>query len=559
MIVIAFLALLYGAYRASQGSETRPRSPQTAKMRSNGTHLFAPTTLLVSLDGFRADFLQRNITPALSSFIRQGVSPKYMLPSFPSLTFPNHFTLVTGFNPESHGIVGNTFFDPAVGLEFHYGYPERSMQPGWWNAEPIWLTAELAGLRTAIHMWPGSEAHIGSLEPTYIDKFKQHEKLSTKVETILGWLDLPGPADESFDEQRPRPQFIAAYVPNVDADGHKFGPNSTQIRSTIRSADTMLASIFQGVEERNLTDIVNIVVVSDHGMATTSTKRLIQYEDLVDPALIEHIDGWPLYGLRPKDNSTANVQKLYEELVAKSKKDEYHHAFDVYLRDENMPPRYHFSNNARIAPLWIVPQAGWAIVQKHEFDVVQGAKNNDVYHPRGLHGYDFEHPLMRAIFAARGPAFPHPQGAEVRPFRNIEVYNMLCDSLGIEPVKGNGTLHLPLQVMGQHDFDAEGEVPADPPVLDGGASPFLGPNVDAAALADVPMVTPAADTTSAVKKPVIHDEPAADEDEDQDMDTTITRWWGWLREKVDDLKGWATTLAGKQDEQATKEEGKNSS
>jgi len=161
-----------------------------------------------------------------------------MHPSFPSLTFPNHFTLVTGLHPESHGIVGNNFFDPNMssgefkgqGRHFTYADPEHSMQPEWWQAEPLWETAELQGVRSAIHMWPGSEAGIGGVEPGFVDGFKQHEELGRKVERVLGWLDLPGSADAQAGAMRVgkevqgegrRPQFIAAYVPDVDADGHE--------------------------------------------------------------------------------------------------------------------------------------------------------------------------------------------------------------------------------------------------------------------------------------------------------------------------------------------------
>ena len=232
IIVAAFLALLYGAYHASShknGASTK----HAALHLSNGTHTFAPTTILISLDGFRADFLSRNLTPTLNAFIREGVSPKYMMPSFPSLTFPNHFTLVTGLHPESHGIVGNTFWDPEVQKEFYYTDPSRSMQPEWWNAEPIWVTAERQGVRTAIHMWPGSEAHIGAFEPAFVDEFNGDEVLHRKVERIFHWLDLPGPNDTSAKDAglETRPQLIAAYVPDVDADGHTYTTLFRKLRS----------------------------------------------------------------------------------------------------------------------------------------------------------------------------------------------------------------------------------------------------------------------------------------------------------------------------------------
>ena len=384
---------------------------------SNGSSQFAPTTILISLDGFRADFLNRGLTPTLNQFIAEGVSPKYMLPSFPSVTFPNHYTLVTGLYPESHGVVGNSFWDPELDEEFYYTDPARSMQPKWWSGgEPLWVTAEHQNVRTAIHMWPGSEAHI-TLEPTYVDKYNGTETLSRKVDRILGFLDKPSSKYGIVSEQRP--QLIAAYVPVVDADGHLHGPNSTEIRDTIKNVDLMLQQLFSGLDERNLTNVVNIVVVSDHGMATTSTDRLIQLDELIDLSLIQYIDGWPLYGLRPKD--PAHLRPLYNQLVTESEKDPN---FEVYLRDENMPERYHFAKNDRIAPLWVVPKTGWAIVHKEDFDVNEAKLTGQVYHPKGLHGYDHEHPLMRALFIARGPAFPH------KPNSRLEIFRKYCIRLG---------------------------------------------------------------------------------------------------------------------------------
>lgn len=174
----------------------------------------------------------------------------------------------------------------------------------------------------------------------------------------------------------------------------------------------MLDQLFHGLEKRNLTGIVNVIIVSDHGMATTDVSRMIQIEDLIDIDKVEHLDGWPLVGIRPKNPD--DLQLLYKQAAEKGKSNPN---FDVYLRDENMPERYHFSNNKRIAPLWIIPKTGWAIVPRDEFNIAEAKANNEVYHPRGLHGYDHEHPLMRAIFVARGPAFPHQPHSKVEVFR----------------------------------------------------------------------------------------------------------------------------------------------
>lgn len=413
LIALGFSILVLIAWKLSRhrGKGYVPVQP----MLNNGTALFAPTTILISLDGFRADFVKRGITPRLNAFIQEGISPPYMLPSFPSVTFPNHYTLATGLYPESHGIVGNTFWDPELKEEFYYTNP-LAMQSKWWGGEPIWVTAERHGIRSAIHMWPGSEAHIMDIEPSFLDKYNGNEPLKKKVSRILDLLDKPGLENELAEVVTMRPQLIAAYVPNVDGDGHRYGPNSTEIRATISDVDTMLDQLFLGLEARNLTNIVNVVIVSDHGMATTDTNRLIQLEDIIDTDLVEHMDGWPLYGLRPKDPT--HLHDLYNTL---SEEAATNPNFEVYLRDENMPERYHFSKNERIAPLWVVPKTGWAIVTKKEFDVADGKAKGVQYNPRGLHGYDHEHPLMRAIFVARGPAFPHAGNSRVKPFRKLSI------------------------------------------------------------------------------------------------------------------------------------------
>lgn len=456
-IVALFVLLLIASYRLSMPKDVLAASA----LVSNGTSLFAPTTILISLDGFRADFLYRNLTPTLNRFVQEGISPQYMLPSFPSVTFPNHYTMATGMYPEAHGVVGNTFWDPALEKEFYYTDPERSLQSHWWGGEPIWVTAEKQNVRTAVHMWPGSEAHVQDQQIAYVDKYNGSELLSKKVNRIMDLLDTPGPHDIGAKVTTPRPQLIAAYVPNVDADGHLHGPNSTEIRKTIAETDAMLGSILSGLEARNLTDIVNVVVVSDHGMATTDVSRLIQLEDLVDPTELSHIDGWPLYGLRPKNPD--DLARIHTQLKEKAK---HNPNIDVYLRDHDMPDRYHFSNNPRIAPLWIVPKTGWAIVTKDEFNVEQGRQKSDIYHPRGLHGYDHEHPLMRAIFIARGPAFKHVPGSKMEPFQNIHLYNIICDTLHLTPAPNNGTLRLPLTPSGHHNDSIPADIytPSDPPL-----------------------------------------------------------------------------------------------
>ena len=506
-IILLFFIFAFGAYKMSRAPHTDPNM-----LLSNGTNDFAPTTILISLDGFRADFLTRGITPTLNQFIAEGVSPKYMYPSFPSLTFPNHFSIVTGLYPESHGIVGNTFFDPIMAEEFHYGEAEHSMQPKWWaGGEPIWVTAEKENVVTGIHMWPGSEAGM-DYSPTYVDKFNGSELLSRKTARILELIDLP---DFTSSTSTPRPQLIAAYVPVVDTAGHAYGPNSTEIMDTISDVDTMLHNIFISLGERNLTDIVNVIVVSDHGMATTSTDRLIQLDDIIDMSQIEHSDGWPLNGLRPKD--PAHIKSLYDTLKAEA---DNNPNFDVYLRDEDMPNRFHFQHNERIAPLWIVPKVGWAIVPKKDFDVAKAKEQGTPYDPKGLHGYDNEDPLMRAIFVARGPAFPHEPNSRIDPFQNTEVYNILCDTLGLEPKPNNGTIRLPFKTTGVHGDGGQGDDEGEPPEdLPGGDEP--APETDEG------------------------DESKEDAADDTESQAGYKNFWSYMKAKLHKAMDWAHGMVEK--------------
>ncbi|KAI0509652.1 alkaline-phosphatase-like protein [Xylaria bambusicola] len=543
-IAVAFAFLVLLAWKVSLDKKrTMP-----TQLKSNGTALFAPTTLIISLDGFRADFLTRGLTPRLNAFIKEGVSPLYMTPSFPSVTFPNHYTLATGLYPESHGVVGNTFWDPALQAEFYYTDPDRSLDPKWWGGEPFWVTAELQGLRSAVHMWPGSEAHINNMDPTFLDRYNGKEVLPKKVNRILEFIDKPGLENPDVNE-RLRPQLIAAYVPNVDAMGHLYGPNSTEIRATISEVDEMLDQLFQGLEQRNLTDIVNVIIVSDHGMATTDVSRMIQIEDLVDITKVDHLDGWPLVGIRPK--KPEDLHLLYDQAVNNTKGNPN---VEVYLKDKDMPQRYHFANNDRIAPLWIIPKTGWAIVEKAEFNIQEAKVKNISYHPRGLHGYDHEHPLMRAIFVARGPAFPHQPHSKVETFQNINVYNILCDSIGMNPMPNNGTLRLPLKVVGLHNDETTLEQPEDPDSTSTSenamsilpVTSITTPSTSKAASSSAHISTSSAVTEDIPKRPTRPAQPEKSKEPQQSEETpgeteepdesdkgSSGSWWDSFKESID--------------------------
>lgn len=219
--------------------------------------------------------------------------------------------------------------------------------------------------------------------------------------------------------------------------------------------------------------------------------------------------------------------------------------FEVYLRDKDMPERYHFSNNERIAPLWMVPKTGWAIVTRKDFDVEEAKAQGLVWHPRGLHGYDHEHPLMRAIFMAKGPAFPHAPNSEVATFQNIEVYNIVCDSLGLTARPNNGTLRLPLKTLGVHKAAPPGETPEDPSVNDMLGFPGSSPAPEPEKLSSS---TSAIADKAAPTRPVVHD-GEDDSKEDKNM------WWDWVNGKLNGIKDWASGLLNKVDNSTASEGG----
>jgi Type I phosphodiesterase / nucleotide pyrophosphatase len=297
-----------------------------------------------------------------------------------------------------------------------------------------------------------------------------------------------------------------------------------------------------GLYTRNLTEIVNIVVVSDHGMATTSNTRLVQLDDLIDLSLVDHIDGWPLRGLRLKDPSR-DVPILHEQLLKESKKSQ---GFDVYTLD-TMPERYHFTDNTRIAPLWIIPRTGWAIVERTDFDVAKAQAAGIVYHPMGIHGYDHEHPLMRAIFVARGPAFPHEPNSRAPEFQNIEVYNIVCDTLGIKPHPNNGTLRLPLQTVGFHDDDDAPvlETPDDPVQEAPPAGEIKPGHMERPGQGPPSRPGAGQDATEADDSPQQQSDKNPDHEIDVGKDDAKLSWWDVVHDRIEKAKEWAKKIIEK--------------
>ncbi|KAI8888638.1 Phosphodiest-domain-containing protein [Backusella circina FSU 941] len=404
---------------------------------NNGTHEFMPTVLFISLDGVVNHDLDLGVTPILSKMGKQGSKAQYMTPSFPPITFPNHWSLVTGLYPESHGIVGNYFYDSQLNDSFYYKSPSHSWDAKWWGGEPIWITAVRQNKKSAVIMWPGCSTSFNGDRPTYNVDFNDNMSIDEKVSQVFDWLDFP------VEE---RPQFIGMYVQQVDQAGHAYGPYANETMKALAKADIGIGKLLSGLKERNLTDIVNVMVVSDHGMSETDASRLIYYDDILtkeELAMIWKVETEPTLGIRPfpdLDQSEA-VETLYQAFVRLHKSLAKPH-FQVYKR-EDFPSRFHFRDNVRIAPLLVLPDPGWNLVTRERFDPTL----NKTYNPRGVHGYDNISPESRAIFVAKGPDFPKEE--EIQPFWNIELYSVMSNILGLKPAANNNTLNGLLQIASQ--------------------------------------------------------------------------------------------------------------
>ncbi len=383
--------------------------PRAAPRPAAATQATAPV-LLVSIDGFRADYLELGITPNLARVAREGVRATWMNPSYPSLTFPNHYTIVTGLRPDRHGIVHNTMDDGELGI-FKLSDRAAVSTTQWWGGEPLWVGAEKAGLPTATLFWPGSEAAVQGVRPTRWTPFDHDMPPSTRVDTVLGWLGEPATT---------RPRFATLYFDTLDSTSHDFGPDSPQAHAAIREADAAIGRLLGGLDARGLLDAVNVVIVSDHGMATVGPGSVVAVEDMVDPADAVAVTTGQSVGFAPLPGRTTAAER---RLLGA------HAQYDCWRKTE-LPPRWHYGQHPRVPEIVCQMHEGWdalprARVAKRPVDAM-----------RGSHGFDPALPSMRALFLARGPAFR--RGAVLPAFDNVDVYPLLARLLGIAPAENDG-------------------------------------------------------------------------------------------------------------------------
>ncbi|KAK3005052.1 hypothetical protein RJ639_017389 [Escallonia herrerae] len=420
---LAFAFLFFSSTTTETTSSHAPISHFSRPLQK----LTHPVVILISSDGFRFGYQFKTDTPNIHRLIRYGTEAETgLIPVFPTLTFPNHYSIVTGLYPAFHGIINNYFVDPINGDSFNMG----SREPKWWLGEPLWETLANHGLKAATYFWPGSEVHKGtwSCPAKFCMNYNGSVPFEERVDTVLSFFDAPSSEI---------PVFMTLYFEDPDHQGHQVGPDDPEITDAVARIDRMIGRLIKGLEKRGVFEDVTIIMVGDHGMVGTCDKKLIYLEDLAK--WIEIPKEWvqsysPLLSIRPPSGYSLSdvVAKMNEGLG--SGKVSNGDKLKVYLKEE-LPGRLHYSASERISPIIGLVEEGFKVEQK-------GSERKEC---GGAHGYDNAFFSMRTIFIGHGPQFA--RGRKVPSFENVQIYNLVTSILNIKGAANNGTLSFSKTVL----------------------------------------------------------------------------------------------------------------
>ncbi len=368
-----------------------------------------PYVVMLSLDGFRWDYADMAPTPNLDKIAKIGIKAESLQPSFPSKTFPNHYTIATGLYPDHHGIVLNTFYDPET--DRYYAIRDRkAVEDGtFYGGEPIWNTAEKQGVKAGTFFWVGSDADIQQMHPSYWKKYEHNFPFEQRIDSVISWLQLP---------EEKRPHLILWYMHEPDSKGHRYGPDSEEIKREVTYLDSLVGVFMAKVEKLPIADKINIIVTSDHGMGNISDERKVILSQSVDMDWVDIIQGYnPNYIIKAKDGY---IDSLYLQL-----KQTPH---ITTWKTGELPERLHYGTNSRTLDLIVVADSSWSIIEKDKKRV-----------GNGTHGYDNANKDMHAIFYAYGPAFKESYIAPT--FINVDIYPLIAYIMGLKPAKNDGNLN----------------------------------------------------------------------------------------------------------------------
>lgn len=362
-------------------------------------------TILISFDAFRYDFTDKGLTPKINSFAVSGVKALSLKPVFPSKTFPNHISIMTGCYPQKHGIISNHFKNLSNNKMYKVGDTASVKNKDWYKAEFFWETIQKNNIKAASVFWPGSEINDIKKRPLYFNRYNQKTAPKTRVDTLISWLKLPYAA---------RPKFLSIYFEDTDTKGHKYGPESLENRNAIKKLDDVFGYILSEISKTGIRDSVNIILLSDHGMTDISAERTINIKNIIGDFSPEINGSGTMMGLK--------VSKSLEDSVYNILKKSENH-FDCYKKEE-MSGYFNYSSNNNILPIQIVAHPGWSLING------ELNKSEEEEYNAGDHGYDNSFLDMHGIFIASGPSFK--KNYKTGTLRNIDIYPLLCKLFGIE-------------------------------------------------------------------------------------------------------------------------------
>ena len=368
--------------------------------------------LLVSFDGFRHDYASIVDTPNFDKVKEKGVYAKSLIPIFPTLTFPNHYSIATGCYADKHRIIGNTFYSKKLDSVYSMYNRETVIDSSFYGAEPIWVTAEKNGLRSASYFWVGSEV-IGRT-PYIYKKYDSSVPFTARIDSVISWFEL--------DEEK-RPDLTLLYFSEPDHTGHMFGPESMEVSDMIIQSDQLLGYLLDKLNTLDIKDQINLIIVSDHGMSTVTQEKLIYLDDFLDKEMIDFQGGGAI-GMINKKKSQFSIKKPFKKtrysLREIYKRIEFIEFIDIY-KSKNIPSKFHFLNEDS-PDFLLVADNGWFITDRKNSAKVGNTLN-------GMHGYDPNNFDTHGIFYAIGPSFR--RGYSVDSFESIHVYPIICDILNI--------------------------------------------------------------------------------------------------------------------------------
>jgi predicted AlkP superfamily pyrophosphatase or phosphodiesterase len=376
--------------------------------------------VLVSMDAFRWDYPQLYRTPNLDKMATEGVSAKSLIPCFPSKTFPNHYSMATGLYPDHHGIVNNSFYAPEFNESFSLSNQKAKYDPKFYGGEPVWNTAERQGVKAASFFWVGSEIPINGRRPSIWKPYDGAVPFSSRVDSVVSWLQRPAAV---------RPHLVLLYFQEPDAVSHHYGPIGKETKAVVESLDSLigvlrgkLAALPEGAN-------VNLILVSDHGMAPISIDRVVELAAAIKAEWVDQVQA---------DNPAMNI-KAKPQFA-----DSVYHALKRLShikawRCTEVPARLNYGKNPRTLDFTVVADSLWSVTWKLDRSQAAGR------YLKGTHGYDTEYQDMHGIFYACGPMFK--KGYRAPSFENLNVYNIVCRVLGIVPAPNDGAPGLPDTVL----------------------------------------------------------------------------------------------------------------